>query len=305
MILIPDFFEAFIAGLDLSSSVVSSSYDAAEDRTTITAENTYHLRYIDVGYELEEQMEVFISASFEEEILAESGNTLTVESTKGLTEGSAVSIAGVDLLVSNVTATTFDVDTAGSYLGETASWAGTASYFTAGCDALNNTFQVIGEVLSPTAIRVENPNFYHGTPYATNTKLSAGTIPSRDRFPMVYLGEPLLERIPATGSSWKVEIPNTFLFFLDADDYANNDTDLSYEEVILGLRRLVEAFMLAVQGDACCFNNDEQEFEIKNHVKFGEEGANGNHVQSIFNYRMSGVEVRASYLIKDCKKLSI
>ena len=71
MILIPDFFEAFIAGLDLSSSVVSSSYDAAEDRTTITAENTYHLRYIDVGYELEEQMEVFISASFEEEILEE------------------------------------------------------------------------------------------------------------------------------------------------------------------------------------------------------------------------------------------
>ena len=132
MILIPDFFEAFIAGLDLSSSVVSSSYDAAEDRTTITAENTYHLRYIDVGYELEEQMEVFISASFEEEILEESGNTLTVESTKGLIEGSAVSIAGVDLLVSNVTATTFDVDTAGPYLGETARWAGTASYSTLG-----------------------------------------------------------------------------------------------------------------------------------------------------------------------------
>ncbi len=59
----------------------------------------------------------------EREVIAQVGNTLEVSDTLYLSDGDAIMVGESEAVVSNVTATTFDIDIVGSFVDDVAIWA--------------------------------------------------------------------------------------------------------------------------------------------------------------------------------------
>lgn len=148
---------------------------------------------------------------------------------------------------------------------------------------------------SPSTYSIASPKFFHGTPYATNSQLSKMKAP--DKVPMVYLMEILRETGQAEDSKFGT-VADCRLFFLDVANSADWSTDQHYSNVIIPMRNLVHQFIR--QSRLYSLFGIIGEHDIYTHVKFGQFTDQKGHNQSIFNERLSGIEVVVSIPIKFC-----
>ena len=87
------------------------------------------------------------------------------------------------------------------------------------------------------------------------------------------------------------------LFFLDVANYADWDTDQHYSNVIIPQSKLCDYFLANIRKYQGRIIGDRGGTQIL-HAKFGEYRDLKGHVNSIFNDRLSGVELSIDLLFK-------
>jgi len=219
--LVVDVIEEFIAGLDLSSAVLSSSTSLGQ--TTIVVENVFQAR---------------------------SGLTCFID-------GSEYVIASVDYDAKSVT--------------------------------------LLEAVEAPVLFRMPSPFYFHGTPYATNAHISR--LSDSEKVPMIYLLEIIRETIQAEDAAAE-SVAELRLFFLDVANFEAWNTDDHYSKVIRPQRNLVNAFIKQARQSKL-FGVIEQ-LELIVHVKFGVYHSEKGHLNSLFNDRLTGIELKGSFPILGC-----
>ena len=216
-----DVLGAFIAGLDLSSPILSSSDSLGQ--TTVVVENVFQAR------------------------------------------------SGLECLVDAVPFTIANVD----------------------YDAKTVTLTDIAA--NPSIFRMPSPFYFHGTPYATNAHISY--LKDAEKVPMVYLLEILRETIPSEDSAY-VSIAEFRMFFLDVANFEAWSTDDHYSKVIRPQRNLVDAFIKQARNSQ--FFGLVEQLELIAHVKFGVYQSEKGHLNSLFNDRLTGIELKGSFPIIGC-----
>lgn len=157
-----------------------------------------------------------------------------------------------------------------------------------------NTFQVVGDFRSAQAITLPTPFFFHGTPYAVNSHISR--LSDASKVPMIYLLEIIRQQVGDPIND-RARYTQVRLFFLDVANYADWDTDQHYSNVIAPQMTLVEYFIEQMRQTRNLILDDRGGYIIA-HAKFGEFVNDKGHLQSIFNDRLSGVELNIELLLK-------
>jgi len=168
-------------------------------------------------------------------------------------------------------------------------------YEIAETDRETGTVIVSGYAVAPALFSMPAPHYFHGTPTATGAEISR--LKDADKVPMVYLLEIIRETVQDEDSAY-TSVADLRLFFLDVADYANWTTDDHYAKLVQGLRSLVDAFIL--QARKCKGFGKITTIDLITHVKFGVYQTDKGHVNSLFNERLTGIEMRASFPIRDC-----
>ena len=152
-----------------------------------------------------------------------------------------------------------------------------------------NSIVVPGTIDPITSAVLERPYFFHGTPMMTNSHLSQ-IQNFDDKTPFAYLLEILSENWDNDPQSNIAVTADIRLFFLDVANFQDWSTDDHYSKRIKGLRNLIELIMHEL-NESPLFNKFSN-YQIINHVKFGEWRDLQGHINSIFDEELSGVELR-------------
>ena len=165
-------------------------------------------------------------------------------------------------------------------------------------DSAANSLVVPGDlsqIANPgRTVTLPTPFFFHGTSYAVNSHISRLKDP--EKVPMIFLLEILRIDIGAPGND-RGRYSNVRLFFLDVANYADWDTDQHYSNVIVPQTKLCDYFVSQARNSTRYFIEVGSGYQIP-HVKFGEYKDGKGHLQSIFNDRLSGVELNIEFLFK-------
>jgi hypothetical protein len=161
----------------------------------------------------------------------------------------------------------------------------------------NTSIEVVGVVPTPVAYTVPNPFYFHGTPILTNAHINGAK--ESDKIPMIYLYEILKEKDKSPNNRI-VRESDLRLFFLDSANFDEWSTDDHYSKRLLGLNNLVDAFEEAARLYSCCFYLYETDFTRINHVNWGVYQDNKGHVKTIFDDRLTGVELSFTLPLKNC-----
>ena len=137
--------------------------------------------------------------------------------------------------------------------------------------------------------------FYNGTPYAVNNELSK--IDSNNKAPFIYLYEIFKERRTSIDSGW-VKESDLSLHILDYANMRDWSTKDHYNEVIKGVNKLVN-YIIDELNSSLSFYQFEQDYEIVNHVKWGQFSNFRGHTNSVFNEHLSGIELNFTLKIKE------
>ena len=172
---------------------------------------------------------------------------------------------------------------------------GTATVEVISVDYSANSFTVSGDYTGQKVVTFPKLHFFHGTPLATNSKLSG--LKDLSKVPMVYLLEVIREELG--GQNSRSITASLRLFFLDVANYADWDTDEHYSQAIEPMRNFAEYFLWDVRKSYGKFQAGDRA-EILTHAKFGAINNKG-HFQSVFNERLSGIELNADFRFKDCQ----
>lgn len=143
--------------------------------------------------------------------------------------------------------------------------------------------------------RMPVPNYFHGTPYATNAHI--GRLSDAAKVPMIYLLEILREELQGEDSMIET-VADLRLFFLDVANFQDWDTDQHYSNVIVPMRNLMDAFV--EQARTSPIFGDIPVLDVITHVKFGVYQTNKGHLNSLFNDRLSGIELRGNFPFYKC-----
>jgi hypothetical protein len=162
-------------------------------------------------------------------------------------------------------------------------------------DRETGTVTVAGYTEAPALFSMPAPHYFHGTPTATGAEISR--LRDADKVPMIYLLEIIRETVQGEDSAY-VSVADLRLFFLDVADYAKWTTDDHYAKAVQGLRSLADAFI--TQARKYRSFGKLAEIDLITHVKFGVYQTDKGHVNSLFNERLTGIEMRASFPIRDC-----
>lgn len=136
-------------------------------------------------------------------------------------------------------------------------------------------------------------HFFHGTTMAANGELSRLDDPAK--VPMCYLHEVIREELG--GPTSRVSRANIRLFFLDVANYGDWNTDQHYEKVIRPMRNFSDYFRVELAKNNKNFRLENS--TLYTHVKFGFLNQRG-QFESIFNSRLSGIEMQVELLISEC-----
>lgn len=157
------------------------------------------------------------------------------------------------------------------------------------------TVTVDGWKANPVLFAMPAPHYFHGTPTATGAEISR--LRDADKVPMIYLLEIIRESVQEEDSAF-ASVADLRLFFLDVADYAKWTTDEHYAKCVQGLRSLVDAFI--AQARKYKGFGEIGSIDLITHVKFGVYQENKGHNPSLFNERLTGIEFRATFPIRDC-----
>jgi len=161
----------------------------------------------------------------------------------------------------------------------------------------NESITVSSTVAPPqTNIDISAPSFFFGTTMAVNQELSRITETS-DKLPLVYLFEVFEETFTNDSNSRNDRTSPLRMFFLGPADFTNWKTADHHENAIKPMRNLAYDFIDYVTARSKEFG-DVNEFRPKDHVKFGVFTDNKGHTNSLFNEKLSGVELRVNLPIR-------
>lgn len=153
-----------------------------------------------------------------------------------------------------------------------------------------NTVKVEGAPATTKVFSMPVPFYFHGTPYATNAHISR--LKDSQKVPMIYLLEIIREELQAEDSGIET-IADLRFFFLDVANFQDWDTDQHYSNVIRPMRNLMDAFV--AQARISPLFAELPALDVVTHVKFGVYQSNKGHLNSLFNERLSGVELRGNF----------
>lgn len=162
-------------------------------------------------------------------------------------------------------------------------------------DAYNNYIEVTGSIASATKAIIPNPFYFHGTPIATQSHISH--LDEGDVLPMVYLYEIIREREFGINSSIDRDA-DIRLFFVDNANAEDWLTDDHYSKRLVGLNKLVDAFIQALRKSTCAFLMYDEEIERINHADWGRFSADKGHTKRLLNNYTTAVELSTTLRIK-------
>ena len=160
-----------------------------------------------------------------------------------------------------------------------------------------NTFTVLGDQTAALVFSVANPFYFWGTPLQANTELS-NTAPAA-KYPFAYLKEIIKERNFDQFASL-VRESDVRIFFLDEMNKQDWHTVEMYSNVLIGLNKLVDAFITQLRNDQRFFSQLTT-FERVNHSDFGLKiVTNKGHIEPLFADNLSGVELSFTLSVRSC-----
>ena len=164
-----------------------------------------------------------------------------------------------------------------------------------GVNASLKRINVLGDFPDAKQVTYQPPFFFHGTPYATNSHLSH--LNDINKVPMIYLMEIINERFG--GPESRGLTVDLRLFFLDVANFSDWMTDDHYSNVIIPMRALAARFVNGLTDSRRYFATDNGG-RLVNHAKFGVFQNYKGHLNSLFNDRLSGVELYIEAQINNC-----
>ena len=160
-----------------------------------------------------------------------------------------------------------------------------------------NTFTLLGDYSTATTYAIDNPFYFWGTPLQANTELS-NTAPAA-KYPFAYLKEIIKERNFDQFASL-VRESDVRIFFLDEMNKQDWHTVEMYSNVLIGLNKLVDAFITQLRNDQRFFSQLTT-FERVNHSDFGLKiVTNKGHIEPLFADNLSGVELSFTLSVRSC-----
>ena len=151
---------------------------------------------------------------------------------------------------------------------------------------------VLPGVLTPVIAVLMTPFYFHETPLGLNEKLgSKNNI--NDKLPCVWLLEILAEKYDRKATSPIEKHSDIRLYFLDAANKQDWDTDDKYDNVVRRMHDIALYFMDMVESNGCLFGS-EVDFSIFLWATFGKYIDYKGAVQSIAGDALSGVELRVN-----------
>lgn len=161
-------------------------------------------------------------------------------------------------------------------------------------DYANNRFVLLGDHSAATLVLLPQLHFFHGTQLAVNAEITGKD--DNAKVPMCYLHEVIRESLGGVGSRYSEATLR--LFFLDVSNYQDWTTDQYYAKVIRPMRNFADYFIQELRKPNKNFQAGDRT-ELITHVKFGAWNEKG-HFQSVFNARLSGIELSISLFIREC-----
>jgi len=147
-----------------------------------------------------------------------------------------------------------------------------------------------GVVAIPLVAELQAVQYFHGTPIAVNGELNAIPL-TTDKAPFLYVYEIIPEDYDHSLTANLDRIASVKMVFLD-DSSQYNTTDLHYSNVITPISNLVDKFVKDLLNDRG--NTIRVLFERSrrlNHVMFGTYTDNKGHETTIFEDRLTGIEL--------------
>lgn len=155
-----------------------------------------------------------------------------------------------------------------------------------------DSIKVKGDYSTATKISLEAPTFFHGTVINTGTEVMK-IRDSHDKFPMIYLFEPIVYDYQDEFSPIEFEA-ELRLFFLDITNFKDWCNEEHYSFAIKPMRTLVDRFVKQLRKDRRNFG-DIGNYKVIDHAKIGVDIGSTNDklgfIKSIFSDFNSGVEV--------------
>ena len=138
------------------------------------------------------------------------------------------------------------------------------------------------------ALTTDPPFYLHGTIRSAGGEV-AMIRDGHDKYPMVYLYEPITERHFGKESSidYEAEIR---LFFLDITDFQNFKTNEHYLYAINQMRWYALEFLKALQKKTCTFGEVE-DYRLTSYALIGTDVLEAGVIKNIFADNLSGVEL--------------
>jgi hypothetical protein len=132
------------------------------------------------------------------------------------------------------------------------------------------SFVISGSVLpTATQFNLYQPKFFHGTPKAIQTELSA-IKKGQDKTPVFLLHEIVRENNQSRNFESVLEKEvDVQLFIMDTAKFKEWKTDDHYNVCIVPMRRLLELFVDEMIKDTKNFDTEELEFEVIPRANFG------------------------------------
>lgn len=164
-------------------------------------------------------------------------------------------------------------------------------------DAVNNQVVILGDLtaLLGFTYTLQNPFFFHGTVYRTDSHLS--NLKTTQKYPSVFLHEILRER---TGVDLNYKEASIRLFLLDEKNPNDHTTDDTYNDRLTGLYKLAQKMQKEYDAIPRYISNDI-EFEIVNYVDFGTFSEMKGNLKSYFSDYLCASELSFAFRVnKNC-----
>lgn len=152
--------------------------------------------------------------------------------------------------------------------------------------------EVPSDVSTATKVGMPKPYYKHGTPYAANKEIDLEV-----QFPLAYFLEITEETVPNNPDSAIASIGSVRLFLLDDADSDNWDTAQHYDEDVRRMRKLSDYILSAMQNNRKLFGLPTN-IKTVAYSRFGEYVNERGMLSSIFNKKLSGVELRLDLPVK-------
>lgn len=164
----------------------------------------------------------------------------------------------------------------------------------------NVSITISGSIL-PTAksFLLYAPKFYHGSikiaEQGLEQKVNGGLL-SSDKFPMIWLHEPVDETVSIDSEDAIYKHSDCDLYFMIDSNFSLWSQDDHYNQAIMPMRQLIDGFLDAIKITGIINDNVLDKVNVKDLPRFGRYTAENGAEKALFSsYEMSGTKLNASF----------